>query len=331
MSAADIPYQLRPNKFIDRQMFMELLLRLVVPRSPEYYIYVSMGGRHLIDHHAVYNELGIQAQYSFDKDANEVARQMFNRPTGRTHCVEMNTADLPSRLDQIWSEFPRKKNLIVWLDYTTADRRSQFQEAIQILTQLKHGDIFRITLNANLQTLGPDKDWKKSGAASPREYRADRLRAQIQEYMPTDVTTISDTEFPAVLARCMELATNVAEAKKRDLQITPVLITSYKDGTRMLTVTCAVSEKGHEHSFPDRLFSRWKFACHGWDDIQLIYAPVLSSKEQYRLDAYLHRGAKRMLGALKFLPAGDVPSSLEALRSYRDFHRYYPTFRHVED
>jgi hypothetical protein len=58
---------------------------------------------------------------------------------------------------------------------------------------------------------------------------------------------------------------------------------------------------------------------------------ILSLKEQYRLDVNLHRGAKRMLSALKFLPAVDETASLQAIESYRLFHRYYPTFRHVED
>jgi len=38
-----------------------------------------------------------------------------------------------------------------------------------------------------------------------------------------------------------------------------------------------------------------------------------------------------MLAALKFYPNKDKPKSLEALKSYRELHRFYPTFRHVED
>jgi hypothetical protein len=331
MSGDDIPYQLRPNKFIDRQMFVELLSRLVVPRGPEKYVYVSMGGRHMVDHYAIYNRLGIQALFSFDMSANEVARQNFNKPTGKTICVEMNSANLPSEIDAILARFPSKRNLIVWLDYTSPDRRAQFQEAIQTLVRLKHGDIFRITFNSSPQTLGSGTEWKESGAAGPGEYRADRLRAQLPEFLPTEITAISDTELPFVLARCFGLATDAATALQPNLRFVPVLITSYRDGARMLTITCAASEVDHSERFPTQLFRRWKFASRGWDDIQAIYAPVLSMKEQYRLDANLHRGAKGMLSALKFLPAKDETASLEAIKSYKSFHRYYPTFRHIED
>jgi hypothetical protein len=331
MSGDDIPYQLRPNKFIDPQMFLELLSRLIAGRGPESYVYLSMGGRHLVDHHAVYGKLGIQALFSFDMDANEVARQKFNRPTGNTVCVEMHSANLPSEIDTIFQRFPRKRNVIAWLDYTSADRRAQFQEAVETLVRLKHGDIFRITLNADIRSLSRGDEWKDKGFDTPGGYRVERLRAQISEYLATDVTSISDTTFPHVLARCLGLATDAAQAQQPNLRFTPVLITSYKDGTRMLTVTCAVSETDKADRFPSNHFRNWKFACRGWNDLQMIYAPILSLKEQYRLDVNLHRGARRMLSSLKFLPAADPATSLQAIESYRLFHRYYPTFLHVED
>jgi hypothetical protein len=331
MSGEDIPYQLRPNKFIDRQMFLELLSRLTVPRGVEKYVYVSMGGRHLIDHYAVYNQLGIQAQFSFDKNPNEVKRQKFNRPTGRTCCWEMTAAELPSKIDDILNTFPSKENLIVWLDYTDGGRRSQFQETIQTLVRLKHGDVFRVTFNANPQTLGAGEKWKESGFASPGEFRAAKLREQIEEYMPTHITTISDTELPDVLTQCMELAATAAEAQMDSLEIKPVLITSYRDSTRMLTITCAISDKNSSEMFPPREFSRWQFAGKGWKNIQRISAPVLSTREQNLLDSRLHRGKKNMLAALKFLPSEDEQKSLDALVSYRSYHRYYPSFKHVED
>jgi len=331
MSGDDIPYQLRPNKFIDRQMFIELLSRLIVPKGIENYVYVSMGGRHLVDHYAVYNQLGIDALYSFDKDLNEVHRQKFNRPIGQTVCAELDSADLPSKIDEILNAFPGRKNLVVWLDYTAAQRRLQFQEAIQTLVRMKHGDVFRITLNAHSETLCSGEAWRKAGSPDASAYRAEQLRKQIEEYMPTEISAISGQELPLVLARCFELAVTAAEAQMANLKIVPALITTYRDGMRMVTITCAVQDDADQERFPPPSFSRWRFACKGWRDIQSIYAPVLSTKEQNALDERIHRGASRMLAALKFLPGKDKDASLEALRCYKRFHRFYPTFRHVEE
>jgi hypothetical protein len=333
MSAADIPYQLRPNKFIDRQMFVEMLSRLLIPCGTERYVYVSMGGRHLLDHHAIYNKLGIDALFSFDKEKNEVLRQKFNRPTGRMRCEVLDSGKLPARLDDIVGTFRGKENLVVWLDYTSSEWRSQFQEAVQTLLRLKHGDVFRITLHANPKTLEEHakKRDTENQTRSPGARRAEQLRAEIAEFMPADIETIKDEEFPTVLVRCLELAVASAVEQRPGLRISPTLITTYRDGCRMVTAACAVSEKNQAPAFPDGRFSRWKYACKGWDDIQSIFSPTLSSKEQLRLDSRLHLSGKRMLKGLPFLPDEDEKSSLKAMQSYRQFHRYYPTFRHVED
>ena len=284
---------------------------------------------HLVDHYAIYNKLGIKDLFSFDINENEVARQRFNRPTGNTLCVTLNSKDLPGEIDQIFEKYRSKSNLIVWLDFTSAKRRSQFQQAVETLVKLRHGDIFRITINASRSSL--DGDWKAEDADGPGEYRAEKLRSQIAEFMPSGISSIGEDELPSVLAKCMELVVSEASRRQPDLQFIPVLTTCYKDGQEMLTVTCVVVSSDAEEKWPAKLLSKWGFSSSGWDDLKRISVPVLSSREQHKLDPLIHRGAKGMLKALKFFPAKDEKASLDALNSYRQFHRYYPSFRHVED
>lgn len=330
MSGSDIPYQLRPSKFIDRQIFVELLGRLLQARGPEAYIYVSMGGRHLVDHYAVYKDLGIKAQFSFDNNKNQVARQAFNRPTDTTICAAMDSADLPSKLDEIAGKFPSKRNFIIWLDYTTTDHKAQLQEAEEVMARLRHGDVFRITMNADIKCL-------KQGSGTPAERAkkaADTLRSRLGgANVPTSVTAINDDplSLAKVLAQCVALAASKAKLRRPDLNFVPVLTTSYADGLRMVTVTCAVSEKDHAETFPNSNFKRWTFARKTWEDIQDISVPVLSAKERFRLDANLKKPGKKMLSALRFLPAEDETTSLIELASYKKFQRFYPAFRHVDD
>jgi hypothetical protein len=330
MSGSDIPYQLRPSKFIDRQIFVELLGRLLHSRGPENYIYVSMGGRHLVDHYSVYKDLGIKAQFSFDNNENLVARQTFNRPTDTTICATMDSANLPSKLDEIAGKFPSKRNFIIWMDYTTTDHKAQLQEAEEVMVRLKHGDVFRVTMNADLKCL-------KAGSGTPAERakkRADTLRSRIGgANVPTPITVIDDAplSLAKVLAQCIALAASKAKLRQPDLNFIPVLTTSYADGLRMVTVTCAVSEAGHPETFPNSNFRRWAFARKNWEDIQDISVPVLSAKERFRLDANLKKSGKKMLSALRFLPAEDEEQSLIELASYKRFQRFYPAFRHVDD
>jgi hypothetical protein len=332
MSSEDIPYQLRPNKFIDRQLFLDILARAVIARGgPERYLYVSMGGRHLVDHFAVYSRLGIQS-YSFDKDQNEVYRQAFNRPTDATRCVLMNSADLPARLDDIVRK-SKKKNVIVWLDFTSpAERRVQFQEALATLSRLKDGDVFRITLNADHRSLCKNEEWKKSPSPSPDEFRLAKLKEQIGEYVPTDIVAITKTEIPYVLARCVELMVMTAESERSDVVFHPLLVTGYTDGTEMLTVTCIALSRNEAEGFLRKSeISDWSFRSKTWTEIRRISVPVLSPRERYRLDSMLNKGTPAMLKSLRFFPTTDLFSSLAVVESYRELHRHYPSFRFVED
>jgi hypothetical protein len=183
-------------------------------------------------------------------------------------------------------------------------------------------------MNADIRNL---KQGPPGSSAKREAFRANYLRDQIEDMMPTTITAIADNDLPSVLAKCIELVTQKAKGQVPHLDFVPVLTTSYADGQRMLTVTCAVSDSSQHERFPNSQFNRWQFASKNWDNIHDISVPVLSAKERFKLDSNLQKSAKRMLTALKFLPADDEPSSLAAVSNYKKFQRFYPAFRHVDD
>ena len=183
-------------------------------------------------------------------------------------------------------------------------------------------------MNANTGNL---KVGPAGSSGSRAKFRAEYLRDQLEDMMPTAITEILDDALPLVLVKCIELVTQRAKAQVPNLEFLPVLLTSYADGQRMLTVTCAVCNKTQKEIFPNAQFRRWKFACKNWDDIHNISVPVLSAKERYKLDGNLKKSVKRMLTALRFMPADDEPSALAAVNNYKKFQRFYPAFRHVDD
>jgi hypothetical protein len=331
MSGDDIPYQLRPRKFVDRQLFLELLTRLIVPIGIEKYAYVSMGGRHMVDHFAIYNQFGIDALYSFDIDPNTVKRQRFNRPLGSAHCVEMPSGQLPSKLDEILSKFPNKTNLIVWLDYTNVDRRAQLQEVVETLVRLKPGDVFRVTMNADVRTIGNAENWKKEGAISPGAWRLAKLKDQAVEFLPTDLTEITKGNFPISIISAIRTAVAKAATLAPGIFFHPILLTTYADGSPMVTAACVVSDSENKATALPQCLRRWKFACKSWTNVMHIDVPTLSSRESARLSSQLHRGPKAMSGAFKFFLGADEAESLKALVSYRELHRYYPMFRNIDE
>lgn len=331
MSGSQIPYQLRPNKFIDRQLFMELLGRILPRVGNEKYIYISMGGRHLADHHGVYRQLGIRNLFSFDMDSDIVQRQLFNRPTATTICEEMLSGALPSKIDELSSKFSKTTNLVVWLDYTAPGaRRKQLQELIEVLGKLQPNDILKITLNSHLPTLGPGEgELKKEGFDSVKEFRLEKLKRQLSDFVPTDQEVFDAEEFPLALSNCIGLAVSKAESQSSEVCFVPELITTYQDGHRMMTVTIRACRPDEKSVCPIEL-KEWQFRASDWSDMNYIEAPDLSTKERLRIDQYLNKSPRYILERLNFSPASNHDESLKVIKSYKRLHRYYPDFHHIE-
>ncbi|WP_422023288.1 O-methyltransferase [Pyruvatibacter mobilis] len=328
MNGSDIPYQLRPNKYIDRQIFIDLLNRVLSERGNENFIYISMGGRHLVDHSSVYKQAGISCLLSIDSSLNTVKRQLLNKPIGKTECWELHSAEIPKRMDDILDKFGSEKNVALWLDYTDPHARlTQIQEFIAVLHVLQPGDILRITLNAHNGSLGDESVWKKEGYRNPAHFRAEKLKLQLGDYVPVGLTEISDSDLPLALIDILALAAAEVEGQ-RDIRVQPLLLTSYRDGQRMMTVTVGVTDLNHDRKLPSGI-RHWPFRAKGWAGLVSIEAPDLSLREKQKIDQHLNRPPSYILDRLNFLPAKDRKASLGAISSYKKLHRYYPEFRHV--
>ena len=59
MSGSSLPYRLRPNKAVDRELFLSLLMRLTPKLGLEKYHYVGLGGPFLEDFRLLHSRIGI--------------------------------------------------------------------------------------------------------------------------------------------------------------------------------------------------------------------------------------------------------------------------------
>lgn len=332
MSGSSIPYRLRPNKFIDREIFVDLINHLVPQRGASKYVYISMGGQHLVDHSVVYRRTGIPNLYSFDFEDEIVQRQNFNRPIDTVLCEPMKSDQLAGKLDGIMSNFDGSENAVIWLDYTMpGERLEQLQETVAVAKRLQPGDILRVTFNTNVGTLDESGDsaaWKAAGATGPGPYRCERLRTQIGEFLPTELLTIGDGEFPAAMTAAVSIALSKASLESAaELTFQPVLLTTYKDGQRMTTVTVIVD--GNEHPFREDS-QTWPFLPKSWTDLLEISAPDLSTREKYRIDQEVSSSSLEIHKSLGFPLLGTEPKSIQAIESYKKLRRYYPSFHHTE-
>src|SRR6266478_2594039 len=113
-----LPYQLRPNKAVERLMFLELLGRLnaVLGISREYE-YVGFGGPQMEDFRLLHGAFPEMKMLSIERQPEVLKRQRFNGPHTNVECKLRTSSDFVSRVSD-------KQRLVVWLDYTEADERT---------------------------------------------------------------------------------------------------------------------------------------------------------------------------------------------------------------
>lgn len=152
MSAgSSLPYRLRPNKAVDRELFLSLLMRLAPKLALGNYHYVGLGGPFLEDFRLIHGRLGIAKMTCIETEEQVHKRQLFNRPVASIECVHKGLEDY---LDETNLDSPA----IIWFDYTEPKGiTTQIERFARTIGTVPIGSILRITLNANPESLGkPD-------------------------------------------------------------------------------------------------------------------------------------------------------------------------------
>jgi len=151
VSGYNVPYQLRPNKFVERQLFLDILDFVRVWNGPWRYIYASMGGRFLEDFKLVNSRFAIEQMISIELDNTTSTRQGFNR-LGFIECRNQSSGEFIEELDGLIASHANRR-LVVWLDFAVANKRGeQLGEFRHLVSKLTSGDVAKITLNANSQS-----------------------------------------------------------------------------------------------------------------------------------------------------------------------------------
>ena len=126
-SASSLPYRLRPNKAVDRELFLALLGRLAAALRIESYQYVGLGGPFLDDFRLIHGRLGIQEMVCVESEEDVHQRQLFNRPVDCITCVHDT---LENFIDSTDFEQP----VLIWFDYTEpgkiADQIERFARTV---------------------------------------------------------------------------------------------------------------------------------------------------------------------------------------------------------
>ena len=328
-SGSSLPYRLRPNKAVDRELFLSLLTRLAPKLGLERYHYVGLGGPFLEDFRLVHARLGISCMTCIETEAQVHKRQVFNRPIASIECVHKTLEDY---LDE--TDFDRP--VIIWFDYTEPKGiTTQIERFAQTIGTVPVGSVLRVTLNANPASLGKpdpndlsvevDGEASEDRAVKPtiQEWRLARFKERLGGLFPSGLTPDGMTfkTYGPSLLRALKLAVDNEVLSFRDRHIVWALGTHYADGQAMVTAALVVAP--NDDAALDELVQSWEF--HTTTDApHRLDLPALSTLERLTMES---NGDAEAVMDFE-LPRSDMGE--DPFEVFKKFYRIYPHFSRVE-
>ena len=347
MSGEKVPYHLRQNKHVERQLFAELLAHVDRAHPIRDYLYVSFGGVFFEDFKLMHSVFGMRHMLSLEILEWVYQRQDKNRPYGCVKCKNMTSANFIDSIDIIREEFAGAKHIVCWLDYAAArETRRQLEEYKALLPKLERFDIVKITLNANPTTLGDyreelrklkeDNNNPDTEAQSLQKLRLGCLRERLGDMLPEGIESeeLTKSAYPGVLLRAIQLAAASAMKEQPSLSFQPLGSYVYSDSEHtMLTCTGILldsSEEKRGRFLTATKLRKFEFSGLDWNLIK-IDVPFLSAREKFLLDTDMYeKEPEAVAEQLGFRFDKGAERSLAMLKEYFRFHRFYPHFHRIQ-
>lgn len=319
-------YRLRPNKHIDRYMFVSMLSQLAGLYQFETYHYIGFGSYLFDDFKLIHSTLHINRMTSLEVDKKVYKRAMFNRPL---NCIEILNQESTTYLD----EYSRSdENIIIWLDFVEPSSiGNQLADYCTVLRMATPGDVVRITLNANPQSLYTGTSGEKE-----EQIRANRLKKieqRASKYFPGEGISpeqMTSVGYPNVLLSCLKKAAmdELVENQHDRRFLFPLCCNVYADGQQMLTFTGIIlDDHASEQGIKDRLKKTSIHNC-SWDKLNEIKVPPLTDKELLTINGLLPTSPTNEIGDLCENFSFVFQHESDAL-DYSNYYKYYPNYRHV--
>jgi hypothetical protein len=346
MSGSKVPYHLRVNKYVDRQLLLEILDYVARYQTMSDVGYISMGGGYLEDFRVLHQAFGIRRMLSFDLEEWMIKRQQVNRPYGFIKCQCASSTTIVQDFDAVRDELVGEDGrVIVWLDYTEADMRyHQLSDLEELTKRLIHGDVFRITMNAHRPNFGTlaqyelAKKAEETDSPSLAAWWNEKLIEQLQDYMASDRKDVeyieSEHEFAVTLTRAIKIAAQNGLRSRPTLMIEPLLSVVYADKQQMITVTGIVLDREKRQEFLDQSrWQEWKYKPgDDWDNLVCLAVPHLSVMERHLIHGMIMQtGSINNVSQLDFRLDADDDAHSALIQQYVTHYRRYPTFAPVDN
>lgn len=324
------PYQLRPNKAVDRLLLIDLVGEVFRSTrfTPEEFSYYGFGGPFLDDFRAIHQHFPQIPLTSIERNKSTHERQKFHKFSKNIHLWlgEMNRF-----ISQEYSPGPRD---IFWLDFTDF-KYPNFETLSQLIPKLGKGSIIKVTFPS--QVVFESRDYRGINDTTiiemGKEALFERFRRRFEKVLPPDFEQFLEKRH-LMAELIVNMVRNCVEALtlSDDLSVFPLFSARYSDNMPMVSVTMLVGGTD-EKAILENSLADWPFIQMKWSAPILVDLPILSIQERLRLERFLPtkaRPARHLSRALGYLVDSDDARNQSSLDQYADFQRYYPLFARVD-
>lgn len=324
MSGSSIPYHLRPNKAVERSLFVQALQKINGYLDISGYRYIGFGGPFMEDFKIMHNEFKINDMISIEMDDNVRLRQKFNRPVS---CI--NFLDEACNSTEFIEDHDFDKSTLIWLDYVSfSDLATQLNDIRDLIPKLTSGDIFKVTLNAHSPNLG------QTHGQDLQTYRLKRFKELVTtDYEPHRITSddLSAKKFPNTLLKSLNRAIAYGIHAANDLEVFPISAFVYQDGQKMLTATGIILERGEKEKFIEKTrIDQWPFYSSDWSSAKNITLPSLSVRERLLVEQMLPNADYEAIRTeLGYTIGNSGKESQELMENFINYYSEFPWFGKV--
>jgi hypothetical protein len=313
-----IDYSLRPAKYAERKMLVDVLRRLAPFQAVEDYCYIGFGSVWFSDFILFHRMLGINKMISIEQSEGARARFEENRPFNISLEFGQSSTVLP-RLD--WSQ-----RVITWLDYDDPLEPGMLQDVRSVANRALSGSVLVVSVQCvkapSLIDFQRDPDTEKMSAI-------ERFRQIFgRERVPGSARDDDLAGWPyGALSRTMlmsEIELALAErnlAAGSNLKFKLICNIEYQDDARMCTLVGAFVDDEEQQRFEACTFGRLDFMPADARPIR-IEMPKLTIRELRKIEQQLPKSPESPLD-LGSIPPGDA-------ERFSKMYRYLPNFAVME-
>ncbi len=318
-------YHLRPNKSIDRNLFVQTLIGLSSLFPISEYQYTGFGSYLFDDFKLLHETLNIREMISLEKDNIEYERAKFNLPY---NCIDVKNIGSTEYLSELFIEDGAHN--IFWLDYVNpADLGTQLADYATLLSVLNVGDIVRITLNANPTSLG-----KSNNPDELHNIRFEKLKERVPDiYFPASAVpeNMVTQQYPLLLLKIIKNITMqslIDEQPYSPCFLLPLFSSIYADGQQMLTFTGIILDSHEKEKDIKTVLKNYPHNTFTWDTPCKIEIPALSVREISEINKLLPDNTIRQQ-LIKNFPFIFSDKDGDAVDSYISYYKFYPNYHQV--